>query len=314
MQLRVTHETGYDYTPAVTMARHITCLEPVDTACQVVLSHRLDVTPRPTHRGRILDTFGNPRSVFSLQMPHDRLQVTAITEVATRAPRPAGSSVPWEAVRERFRYRAGAAWDAAAEFVFASSHVPCDPAFADYARGSFPPGMPLLGAARDLMERMHADFTYAAQSTEVNTPALEALAQRRGVCQDFAHILIACLRTMGVAARYVSGYLLTQPPPGQPRLTGSDASHAWASVYLPDLPGASAGHGWYDLDPTNRREGWGTPGEDYVTLATGRDYSDVSPLRGVIQGGTRHTLSVGVTVAPIGEHAAPPTTHLKESS
>ncbi len=155
------------------------------------------------------------------------------------------------------------------------------------------------------MARIHAEFTCETFSTEFNTPALEALAQRRGVCQDFAHILIACLRAMGVPARYVSGYLLTQPPPGQPRLIGSDASHAWVSVYLPDLPGAAEGLGWYDLDPTNNRSGWGSPGEDYVTLALGRDFSDVSPMRGVIHGGARHTLMVAVTVQPVHEPAPP---------
>ena len=165
------------------------------------------------------------------------------------------------------------------------------------------PGRRLIDAARDLMTRIHTDFTYESQSTEVNTPALEALAQRKGVCQDFAHIMIGCLRAMGLPARYVSGYLLTQPPPGQPRLVGSDASHAWVAVYLPDLPGAQEGRGWYDLDPTNDRSGWGTPGEDYVTLALGRDYSDISPMRGVIHGGARHTLSVAVTVEPLEEAA-----------
>lgn len=131
------------------------------------------------------------------------------------------------------------------------------------------------------------------------------MAQRKGVCQDFAHIMIGCVRAMGLPARYVSGYLLTQPPPGQPRLVGSDASHAWVSVYLPDLPGAQDGRGWYDLDPTNDRCGWGTPGEDDVTLALGRDYSDISPMRGVIHGGARHTLTVGVTVAPLDEAPDP---------
>jgi transglutaminase-like putative cysteine protease len=156
-----------------------------------------------------------------------------------------------------------------------------------------PPGCALIEAARDLMARIHDDFTYETFSTEVNTPALEALERRTGVCQDFAHIMIGCLRAMGLPARYVSGYLLTQPPPGQPRLIGSDASHAWVAVYLPDLPGAQDGNGWYDLDPTNNRSGWGSPGEDYVTLALGRDYSDISPMRGVIHGGARHTLTVG---------------------
>jgi transglutaminase-like putative cysteine protease len=154
----------------------------------------------------------------------------------------------------------------------------------------------LLAAAVHLMHRIYDDFTYESQSTQVNTPALEALAQRKGVCQDFAHILIACLRGMGLPARYVSGYLLTQPAPGTVKLKGSDASHAWASVYVPDLP---EGERWVDLDPTNDRAGWPSPGEDYVTLAIGRDFSDVSPIRGVIHGGASHTLQVGVTVEPM---------------
>ena len=146
------------------------------------------------------------------------------------------------------------------------------------------------------MQRIHTDFIYESQSTHINTPALEALAQRKGVCQDFAHIMIACLRSMGLAARYVSGYLLTEAAPGSVKLRGSDASHAWVAVYAPDLP---AGQRWCDFDPTNDRAGWHSPGEDYVTLATGRDFSDVSPLRGVIHGGASHTLTVGVTVEPV---------------
>ena len=138
--------------------------------------------------------------------------------------------------------------------------MPRNDEFTAYARASSGPGVAALAAARNLMARIHGGFIYETQSTQVNTPALEALAQRKGVCQDFAHIMIACLRAMGMAARYVSGYLLTQPPPGQPRLVGSDASHAWLAIYLPDLPGATEGRGWYDLDPTNNRDGWGTTG------------------------------------------------------
>ena len=146
------------------------------------------------------------------------------------------------------------------------------------------------------MRRIHADFDYESESTQINTPALEALAQRKGVCQDFAHIMIACLRSLGLPAKYVSGYLLTVAAPGTVKLTGSDASHAWVSVYVPDLPPRAR---WCDLDPTNNRDGWHSPGEDYVTLAIGRDFSDVSPIRGVIRGGASHTLKVGVTVEPV---------------
>jgi len=162
------------------------------------------------------------------------------------------------------------------------------------------PGASLFEAARDLMHRIHADFTYDGRSTQINTPALEALTQRKGVCQDFAHIMIACLRSMGLAARYVSGYLLTEPAPGAERLVGSDASHAWVSVLLPDLPGDAR---WCDFDPTNDRWGWGLPGEDYVLLAFGRDYADVSPIRGVIHGGASHQLTVAVTVTRLDPEA-----------
>jgi len=180
--------------------------------------------------------------------------------------------------------------------VFGSHHAPVHEAFLAYAQSSFTPGRPLVQAAQELTARMHRDLRYETASTDINTPALEALAQQRGVCQDFAHILVACLRSLGLPAHYVSGYLLTQPPPGQPRLLGSDASHAWASVYLPELA-THACQGWLDLDPTNNRTGWASPGVDYVRLAVGRDFADVSPLRGVLQGGGAHTLEVAVTVA-----------------
>jgi transglutaminase-like putative cysteine protease len=210
------------------------------------------------------------------------------------------SSVSWEQTRERFRYRSDGRFDAAAEFTFASPFVPRHPEFAAYARPSFTAGAGVLAASKNLMQRVHADFVYESQSTQINTPALEALAQRKGVCQDFAHIMLACLRAMGLAARYVSGYLLTEAAPGTVKLRGSDASHAWIAVYVPDLP---PGDRWCDLDPTNNRAGWNSPGEDYVTLAIGRDFSDVSPIRGVIHGGASHTLTVGVTVETVAEEA-----------
>ncbi|MCJ0762691.1 transglutaminase family protein [Variovorax terrae] len=298
MLLHIVHDTRYAYTPPVETAQHMAHLKPRQTATQQLLRHTLTVEPAPAQQTEALDVYGNTRSFFSLQSVHDELLVRADSVVSTRAPAPPASSPPWEQVRERFRYHAGAAYDGAAEFVFASPCAPRHEAFAAYARPSFGAGVPLLLAAHDLMERIHGDFTYESQSTEVSTPALEALAQRKGVCQDFAHIMVACLRAMGLSARYVSGYLLTEPPPGQPRLIGSDASHAWASVYV---PGAEGGSGvWCDFDPTNNR----APGEDYVTLATGRDFSDVSPVRGVIHGGARHTLDVAVTVQPLAQPLA----------
>jgi len=298
MQLRITHETRYDYAPAVDIAQHVAYLQPLNTAYQQLLSYSLHIAPEPAQRIATTDVYGNTRLFFALQSAHTQLQVTACSVVATPAHRASDSCVPWEKVRDRFRYSATQPFDAAAEFVFASPHVPRHANFMDYAEASFSPNRPLLVAARDLMQRIHRDFVYESQSTQVNTPALDALAQRKGVCQDFAHIMVAGLRSLGLPARYVSGYLLTRPAPGENRLIGSDASHAWAQVYLPDLTGVEAAERWHDFDPTNDRDGLGSPGEDYVTLALGRDYADVSPIRGVIHGGAHHTLTVGVTVEP----------------
>lgn len=299
MRLQITHETRYDYLPAVETAQHMAYLQPVNTRHQQLLSHSLQISPTPAQVRQTQDVFGNTRCFFSLQSPHTVLKVVAHSVVETRTRPVPLSRISWEQTRELFRYQSGGRFDAATEFVFASPFVPKQAEFAAYARASFIPGISVLAAAQDLMRRIHTDFIYESQSTQVNTPALEALAQRKGVCQDFAHIMIACLRVMGIPARYVSGYLLTQPAPGTVKLTGSDASHAWGAVYVPDLP---LGERWCDLDPTNNRAGWHSPGEDYVTLATGRDFADVSPIRGVIHGGASHTLSVGVTVEPVANY------------
>ena len=295
MKLQVTHHTRYAYSPAVETAQHMACLKPVDSTCQALLSHSLRIEPTPSQQLEQRDVFHNEQTFFSLQSPHETLDVISHSTVETFVPPTYPSTIAWETVREQFRYKAGSA------YVFPSPHIKRHEDFASYARESFSPGMPLLQAAQDLMRRIYSDFTYESNSTEINTPALEALAARKGVCQDFAHIMIACLRSMGLSARYISGYLLTHPAPGKERLIGSDASHAWVSVYLPDLPGAADGAGWWDLDPTNNNDGWGSPGEDYIRLAFGRDFSDVSPIRGVIHGGAKHTLTVAVTVEPFAE-------------
>lgn len=206
------------------------------------------------------------------------------------------NSISCEDVREFFTYRAGKTYNPASEFLFDSPHIPSLKTFNHYAQAVLK-GPSVLQSLKDLMHLIYADFVYESKSTEVNTPVEDVFLQKRGVCQDFAHIMIACCRAFGLPTRYVSGYLLTNPPPGQPRLIGSDASHAWASVYLP-LPACNKGY-WYDFDPTNNRCGLGSPGEDYVCMAWGRDYSDVSPVRGVIQGGNDHQVNVAVTVQPI---------------
>ncbi|MGB4115666.1 MAG: transglutaminase family protein [Polaromonas sp.] len=294
MLLHVRHETLYHYTPAVENAQHAVHLRPSHGSAQSVLQHVLHISPQPMQQREALDVYGNSKLFFSLQTSHDALEVIADSVVQTYARPEHTTELAWERVREAFRYRAGAAYNSAWEFAFASPYVPRHEAFADFAKPSFAPGRPLLDAAHDLMSRIHSAMTYDGDSTDVDTPALTALEQRKGVCQDFAHIMVACCRAMGLPARYVSGYMLTQPAPGQPRLIGCDASHAWASVYCPDALDAATGQ-WFDFDPTNNR----APGEDYVTLATGRDFLDVSPLRGVIRGGAQHTLDVAVTVTPV---------------
>lgn len=311
MLLQVLHDTRYDYSAPVENAQHVACLRPLEDAGQQLLSHELLISPEPAHQRSLPDVYGNTRSYFSLRSSHAHLQVQARSLVRTRPlpdPRTLGSAA-WESLRQHSQYRAGAPWDAAIEFAFASACAPRDEAFAEFARPSFAPGRPMAEAAWDLMARIHTHMRYESHSTEVHTPALQALRQGKGVCQDFAHILVACCRSLGLPARYVSGYMLTTPPPGQPRLVGSDASHAWASVYCLVEPaaksadlkaGARAAGYWLDLDPTNKR----MPGEDYVRLATGRDFLDVSPLRGVIQGGSSHRLSVAVTVSPVEQASA----------
>ena len=304
MRLQVIHETHYDYRPAVDDARHMAHLTPLNLDHQVLESHALDIVPPPALRRERTDAFGNTCHHFALHSAHGALRVRAESVARTHAmPDHRDTRTPaWETVREHYRYRAGAPWESALEYVFASPCIPRDEAFADFARPCFSPGRPLAEAAWDLMQRIHRQLRYESHSTQVNTPALQALQQGKGVCQDFAHILVACCRSLGLPARYVSGYLLTTPPPGQARLLGSDASHAWASVYCPratpdgQVDTARSGF-WLDLDPTNDR----APGEDYVWLATGRDFLDVSPIRGVIRGGENHVLSVAVTVRPVEE-------------
>lgn len=319
MQLRITHTSTYQYESPVQQAQHMAWLQPADTLHQQLLQHQLDIAPQPVTLRTRQDVYGNTCSYFGIESPHDTLQVVSRSLVRTQAAPICYSHEAWEAVRQRFSYQVGQPFDVAAEFLFASPYVPLQACFAEYAAPSFHAGRSMFESCIDLCRRIHDELQYAPHSTTLHTPVDEVLALRRGVCQDFAHLMLASLRSMGLPARYVSGYLLTRPPPGQPRLIGADASHAWVSVYLPDamvdlqlsppplhdarqLPftnasGIARGY-WCDFDPTNHRFGWGTPGEDYVTVATGRDFGDVTPLRGVLQGGQDHSLHVGVTVEP----------------
>lgn len=307
--LRVTHDTRYRYAARVEAAQHQARLRPLETTRQHVLEFALEIEPAPEEIAMETDSFGNQRMSFALHQPHEELFVRSRSVVCVSAsaltggkqgePPPAigapapGRASTWEAVRETLAYRAGRPYDPASEFVFASPYAACHPDLAGYAAKSFTAGRALGLAAWELMRRIHADFAYTPNSTDVNTTAFDALTLRRGVCQDFAHVMIGAMRSLGLAARYVSGYLLTRPPPGQPRLIGADASHAWVEVYDPAWP---ENGGWLQLDPTNDR----APGNDYVTLSIGRDYADVTPLRGVIRGGgADQELSVGVTVEPL---------------
>ena len=253
----------------------------------------MQVLPPPMHQASSSDWLGNHRACFTVNQPHRELEVRAHSRVRVTSPRQldAEASAPWEDVRAQLRYAAGRAWQPANEFVHASSYVPLLPALRDWAAPSFTPGRPVARVGLELMARMHADFRYCSDSTDIDTPLADALARREGVCQDFAHLLIGALRSKGLAARYVSGYLLTTPPDGgaagAPWL-GADASHAWAALWCPMTDGSAPQ--WLELDPTNNI----VPAAGHVRLAVGRDYGDVTPLRGVIRGGGEHQLEVRV--------------------
>jgi transglutaminase-like putative cysteine protease len=290
-RLQVEHETTYDYSARVDLAYHIAYLRPAQTDYQQVEAFTLDIDPPPSYRSTGRDAHGNQQDAFSLYGPHESLRVRADSSVEV-APRFAGldpaTSPAWSEVRDELKYHAGATFQPESEFTFASPFVPLLPPLREYVASSFPAARPLLAGALDLMRRIHADFTYDTESTDVSTPLAVAFEQRRGVCQDYAHVTIGALRALGLPAAYVSGYLLSNPPRGQPRLIGADASHAWVRVWCPI-------NGWIEYDPTNDC----FVGSSHVTLAIGRDYSDVTPVRGVIRGGSHHNLTVRVSVLPV---------------
>ena len=283
----VVHTTEYDYSESVSVSHHVARLSPRTLPRQKCLHHELHIEPAPAVTTTHVDYFGNATTFFAMQGAHKHLTVRARSKVALSAPsvpRPSDTP-PWEAALDR-----AALPLEAVECVFDSTLIRASAELAAYARPSFPAGRPLLEAVTDLTRRVHEDFTFDPKATTVATPLTEVFKSRRGVCQDFARLEIACLRSLGLAARYVSGYLETVPPPGTPRLLGADASHAWLAVYCPEI-------GWIDVDPTTNL----LPSTRHVTLAWGRDYSDVSPLRGVILGGGQHSLRVSVDVIRLNE-------------
>ncbi|HVZ72468.1 MAG TPA: transglutaminase family protein [Polyangia bacterium] len=288
MKHHVVHITEYLYSERVSTSHHGLHLLMRDTPEQKRLSEELDVSPAPAMRRERLDDFGNRTTYVEILEPHTNLRITATSdvEVAPRGPLPA-TSPSWESVRDAARAGADEEAREARGYSFASPHVPFSSSARALAAASFTPGRPILEAARELTKRLHDTFVYDSRATTIATPVDEVVRLGRGVCQDFAHVQIAGLRALGIPARYVSGYLVTKPPPGKPRLVGADASHAWLAVWAPGL-------GWTPFDPTNDL----VPGEQHITVAWGRDFSDVTPVRGVIMGGGRHDLWVSVDVAP----------------
>jgi len=287
---RVTHSTVYDYSGVVALCHNEALLLPRRLSWQCCADSRLQIQPKPALIKERLDFFGNRALYFAIQDIHQCLEVEVQTQVSVTA-RPLATTTfnkSWEEVIEALWCDPDPEIIDARQFVLDSPFISRNAALADYARSSFPAQRPLLDAMVELNRRINREFTFDPHFTTLATPLHEVLESRRGVCQDFAHLAIGCLRSLGLAARYVSGYLETRPPPGQPRLVGADASHAWLAVYLPGL-------GWTEFDPTNDC----MAGEQHITLAWGRDYSDVAPLKGVMSGGGSHTLKVGVDVEPL---------------
>lgn len=295
MRYRVKHVTRYGYGGPVSLCHSIAHLKPRVTAYQRCVSASLRINPWPSVMREHEDFFGNRVNYFSVQQSHLQLEITASAEVDLSLPdwpTPA-ETYAWERARTQLHSASSPEAFSARHFALPSPAVPLDPLAVEYAQASFSTDRPLLEAALDLVHRIYQDFDYDPASTTVATPICEVLELRRGVCQDFAHLAISALRGLGLAARYVSGYLETLPPPGQPKLRGADASHAWLAIWVPVNPKDGI---WVDLDPTNDR----LANEQYITAAIGRDYQDVTPVRGVFYGGGEHDLTVSVDVDRLG--------------
>lgn len=305
VRYHVLHETRYDYGSPVSLSQQQLHLSPRVLAWQKIEEQRIDIEPVPTWRRDGEDAFGNPATWIAFHVPHDELLIRSRMTIAVlpHLPKAIEKSLPWEEVRDRLAYDSSSPCAAdldATRFLFESPHVRIKHELADYAADCFPPGRPVLVGARALMAKIFKEFKFDPEATTVSTPVLEVLEKKRGVCQDFAHLMIACLRALGLSARYVSGYLLTLPPPGKPRLIGADASHAWVSVYAP-----CSENDWVDFDPTNNL----LPDTQHITVAVGRDFSDISPLRGIILGGGGTEPEVAVTVVPLDEEEIPAGLH-----
>ncbi len=291
MKYRITHRTTYHYSSQVAVSHHAARLRPRDTETQRCMEFSLSFDPEPDLRTGHVDSFGNEVACFSVQKLHKHFEVVSrsfVSLVPVLQPDPL-QTPPWEEVAALFRDPVSADLLDPCQFVYVSPLLVPEVQLRDFALPSFPKGRPILAATADLFRRIYKEFVFDPKATTISTPLKEVLEKKRGVCQDFAHLAIASLRAMGLPARYISGYLRTHPPAGKPRLQGVDASHAWASCFVP-------GFGWVDFDPTNNC----FTSLDHITVAIGRDFSDVSPVRGIITGGGKHTVGVGVDVEPVG--------------
>lgn len=293
MIYEIKHQTTYLYDAAVAISHHLARLTPKDLPTQSCLQHELMIEPNPTEQDRYVDYFGNESLFFAIRGSHRKLTVLAQSRVEVKIGSEPDASISedWETLRDACRMDRLTEDVMAGEFSFASSLITPSEVFASYARESFQSGRRILEAAKELNTRIYEDFVFDPKATDVATPVEEAFRMRRGVCQDFAHVLIACIRSLGLPAKYVSGYLETLPPPGQSKLVGADASHAWVSVWC------GSQLGWVDLDPTNNC----IPSTRHITVAYGRDFSDVSPLRGIVFGEGGQQLNVSVDVNPVPE-------------
>ena len=290
MIYEVSHVTRYTYAAIVELTNGVTRLTPVSDSHQSLERFELTTKPESVTSGQRVDPFGNHLTSFRIEQPHRELTITASSRVRVHRPPIPFESMPWEGVAEESRATASLGSDSPALALYPSRRVTLFDDATSYARTSFSDGRPVHDAALDLSRRIRADFTYDPDATKVDTPAQEAFRRRRGVCQDFAHIMIAAVRGLGVPAMYVSGYIRTIPPPGKERLAGADASHAWVSVWCgPQM-------GWKDFDPTNAQ----AVQNDHIVVARGRDYSEAAPIESLVLSSGRHTLDVEVDVVPVG--------------
>ncbi len=285
---QISHATIYDYSTTVTSGHHFAHLSPRNTDYQIVISHSLEIDPTPVEFSNIVDYFGNNSVRFLITRHHDKLTVTgnSVIDVTEKSFPDSELTVPWETALSESLYTVEPS--EVAEMRLSSAHVECLPQSRAYAERFFTPGRPWLEAVLDLTKHIREEFSYDPEATTISTPIADVFASKRGVCQDFTHLMLSCLRSLKLPARYVSGYILNEPPPGVEKLIGSDASHAWIETWLP-------GAGWIGFDPTNGK----VANIEFIIIAWGRDFMDVTPLRGVVLGGGDHTLEVHVTVTRI---------------